>query len=330
MKSFSRVFVVILLMLLLSTILGFAIDDNSKAAVFNNITIGEDEVIDEDVAAVFGDVIVNGRVKGDVAAVFGDVIVNGVVDGDAAAVFGSFTANGEIGGDVAAVFGCLKIKDSAKIMGDVAAIGGGLDKSPEAKLYGEISDVGVPFAFGKFDAPRFTTMSIIGLLITYGLSALVLAIIPDRVFYMAGESRIKYGRRFGIGILGFLLFIPIIVALAISIIGILAIPFFILAFVLTVFIGGVSIKYELGKITAGHMEDKNSQYIYLLVGVVIIYAIKFVPVVGFLLGLFISVLGLGIVIDTKFGGKVLPKPYVYEGPAEAIKPNDIQKRGGDE
>lgn len=306
---------VIFVLIAIGSLAAFSNSSDDRAVIFNNIEINEGEVVDGNVAAIFGNVKNKGIIKGDVAAIFGNVQLSGRIEGDTVAVLGS-----------------VKLDKGAFIGGDTASIGGSIDRAADSRIEGEVADVGIPFVSNvKKPAFKVNTISIIGLILIYGLSCLAFVIIPERINFMAEQLWNKMPRRFGIGFLAFLLVIPIIIALVITLVGILAIPFFILAFILLVFIAKVVMFMALGHKTTGNLCDKSAPYIYLFVGVVIIYAFNFIPVLGFIINIIITCIALGTAIDTKLGGGrfINPRP-AEEGPAEALRPLDIPRHGGNE
>lgn len=280
------ILIVMLIITILLTTAFTARDGNS-----GTFTMGEDLRVDEDetivgsTAVLFGDAVIDGRVDGELAVIFGNAVINGVVDGNAASVFGNITVgeNGVIKGSAAAVMGKVK-------------------RSPGSIIEGEIASVDGPFKAGRTKVvPLMGISSIIGLVVFYGLSALLLVLIPDRMSYMTESAPARIWRRFGIGIAAYLLFIPAIVALAITIIGLLLIPFFIAGFFLIAFIGMTALKLAVGRRITGSLEGRGAPYIYLLVGSILIFVLPFVPVLGWLAYLFAASVGLGVVLDTRIG-----------------------------
>src|SRR5512137_1846374 len=65
-----------------------------------NVVIGKDEVINDDLFAGGSTVTVDGTVNGDLVAGGQTVVINGKVTGNVIAVGGSVTVNGEVGHDV--------------------------------------------------------------------------------------------------------------------------------------------------------------------------------------------------------------------------------------
>lgn len=277
---------VMLLILMVFFTAAFSVrDDNSSFTMGQDLKINKDE-----------------NIKGAVAVMFGDAVVDGTIDGELAVIFGDARINGRISGNVASIFGDIIAGENAVIGGSAAAVMGEVDKSQGSVIAGEIASLKGPFdTRGMNFIPLLGIVSLIGLIVFYGLSALLLIIIPDRIDFMAESAPVKIWRRFGIGIAAYLLFLPAIIALAITIVGLFLIPFFIAAFFLTVFLGLAAIKLAIGRRITGNLEGRSAPYIYLLVGSILIFILPFIPVLGWLVYIFASCAGLGIVLDTRLG-----------------------------
>lgn len=287
-------YILLILVLIFIVLLTTAFTSNkshSDSFTFaEDLNVQKDKEIDGNAAVIFGDAIIEGKINGDMAVIFGDIIVNG-----------------EIGGNVASVFGSVKVGGKGVINGSVAAVMGEVEKEPGAVIKGEEAGIKGPFKIsGKRFISTISIFSIISLILLFGVSCLFLLLLPDRMSYMIESVQYKMGRRFGIGAIAYLLFIPAIIALAISIIGLLLIPFFIPLFLITVFIGMTAVKVAIGKRISGEIEGKGADYIYLLIGAVLVFVLPYIPVLGWLTYLCISCIGLGVVLDTRFG-----KPKIY-------------------
>lgn len=276
---------------------------------FGLITDNKDKV------AFFEDVMVPGDVtnNGDAVAIFGNVMVDGTLRGDAVAVFGSVTVRGEIDGDVVAVLGTVRVRDNGVISGDTVGIGGGVEKGPNAVIRGEIADVSTPFSLGEHGLiPRVGFGDMMGLFVIYAFSCLVVLIAPDRVRMMTETIREKTARKLAIGSAVLFLYFPafaiVCVLLAITIVGILLIPFVAVAapiiFFVGIFMGFIAMSIALGYKITGSLEGRNSIYIHLLVGCTIIYIIKLVPILGALTYVALGAYALGIAVDTRLGSPV--------------------------
>ncbi len=104
--------------------------------------LGRDEEANE-VVAIFGSVVADGRVRGSAVAVFGDNTVN-TGSAQAVAVFGTVTVNGHVHGEVVAVMGNVQLGPNAIVEGEVVSIGGRVDQAPGSRVNGGIQQVG-PF-----------------------------------------------------------------------------------------------------------------------------------------------------------------------------------------
>jgi hypothetical protein len=159
-----------------------------------------------------GPVLVAGRVEGSVVSLSGDVTVasGGVVTGDALAVGGHVRADGTVGGEMRSMSSL-----PARITPVAAAA-----ISPLERTYD-----GMRLVAGTF-----------GVLLVIAMGVLLFAG-PNLDEVVATLER-SFGRAFWVGLLGQLLVLPVlavlIVALAVSVIGILLIPFAVVAYAIAV------------------------------------------------------------------------------------------------
>lgn len=296
MKRGAAVLAGMMLIILMLCAFALDVDNKDKVAIFNSIEVPGGITVNGDAVAIFGNITVNGSLTGNAVAIFGDVTVSGTIDGDAVALFGKISA-----------------KNNGLINGDAAGIFGGVDKSPNANIRGEIADINAPFDIKRHDGlvPRISYGDMIGLFVVYAFSCLALLIAPDRVGLMAEESKRRIGRHFGIGFLIMILFIPaavvLSVLLAITVVGIIFIPFIFIAFVLIAFAGMVALEVAIGYRVTGYLEGRNSMYIHLLVGVVLVYVLKIIPILGWLAYLVLVTYAIGVAADTRIGAPAVRK-----------------------
>lgn len=255
------------------------------------------------------DVIPAGEtVTGDAVAVFGNLEINGAVSGDVVAVFGNVDLNGEVKGDIVAVFGNVNVHKSSTVGGDAVGVFGSVNREQGAVIKGEVADSKGEFMPKGFDImPNMSFGSVIGMMIVYGLSCLVVLTMPDRIAYMARSSQGNIGRHIGIGFLFMLVLILLIPVLIITIIGIIPAILLILAFALVVLISNTAVYIALGQKIASAVEGKNAVYIHLLIGLVVVNALVIIPVLGALASIVVFFVGLGVAFDTKVGGLLVRK-----------------------
>lgn len=161
-----------------------------------------------------GPVTVAGRVEGPAVSLAGDVIIarGGVVTGDVAAVAGRIVAEGQVGGEMHAMSSVPDRPVAATAAADV--------RTPLERTY---------------DAMRLVAG-------TFG----VLLIVAVGVLLFAGRNldevvatlELRFGPAFWVGVVGQLLILPalvvLLVALAVSVIGILLIPFAVVAYAIAI------------------------------------------------------------------------------------------------
>jgi len=100
------------------------------------MTIGRDEVIDDDLFAWGGAVTVDGAIYGDVFAAGGSVAINGTVDGSVTAAAGTVTVSGEVSRALRA--GCGLARIDGQVAGDVMLLGRNLVVGSEARVGGNL------------------------------------------------------------------------------------------------------------------------------------------------------------------------------------------------
>jgi hypothetical protein len=271
----------------------FSLDINNG----DSVTIFENQVISE------GDIV-----SGDAVCIFGNLKIQGSVSGDVVAVFGNVDVYGEASGDVVAVFGNVTVHKGAIVGGDTVGVFGNVDKNPGAIIRGEAVDTKTEIMPKDFNiVPNMNFGLIIGVAIIYGLSCLIVVIIPERVRIMTKSSHYNLGRHIGIGFLVLLVLILLIPILVITVIGIIPAILLIIAFTIAAMVSTTAAYIALGQKIAAAVEGKNAVYIHLLIGLVVVNALGMVPIVGVLAAMAVFFLGLGVAFDTRLGGPVRKK-----------------------
>ena len=82
--------------------------------------------------------------------------------------------------------------------------------------------------------------------------------------------------------------------LAITVIGIIALPFLALAFFILNIFGGAAVCYSIGKRIAPQIADRSyATYLWIICGTVVIWVLYCIPVIGFIAAGVVSLLGIG-------------------------------------
>ena len=252
-------------------------DGKSIVKVMGNIHVPEDRIVAEDVVAVMGNIVIDGQVNGDVVAVMGDITVNNAVQGDVVSVMGN------------------------------------IQKGPEAKIYGksmetEISEMNfgpgtehlnfLPAAFGSTFHWGFKFFNLVTL---FALGSLVLALMPDKIKNMAVALGHDPLRKLLIGFIALIATPIIVIITAITLNGLPLVPVLILAFVAAKFLGYVAVALYLGSRIRNTAALNLNIFLELLLGVLILWLINLIPIVGILSAVLVTVFALGLVLDSKFG-----------------------------
>jgi hypothetical protein len=269
----------------------------------DDIIIEEDEVVDGDVVAIFGSIVVDGAVDGNVVSILGDLTVGPM---------------GEIDGDGVSILGDVTKESGGVVRGETVSIGIGAPYFPRhSPLHGRILPRGARLLL-------FIMWTI--MLVVIGLIIVAIARRPvERVYMRARKEAFKMGL---IGLLAEVLLLPACLLFIITIIGIpIGLVVLPVMFVLALLLGYVGVSVAVGgRIGNG---DERPIYakvaigIFVLQGLVILGGIFrltggvigiFGGVVGFI-GLAViyvaTTVGLGAVIMSKFGTKDYgPKPAV--------------------
>jgi cytoskeletal protein CcmA (bactofilin family) len=92
-----------------------------------NIVIGSDEVIDDDLYVSAGTFVLDGTVNGDLIAAGQTITINGKVDGDVMAAGQTIVVHGEVTGAIRMAGSVLLVDEAASIGGDIIAAGYSLE-----------------------------------------------------------------------------------------------------------------------------------------------------------------------------------------------------------
>jgi len=261
--------------ILCATTIGGDLDVLASDTIREDVTVkgGNAEIdglIEGDLAVMGGEVEVKGIINGDVAVFGGNLDIFGKITGDAAVFGGNIHNKGTIGGDLFVVGGAVSLDSGSVVGGDISTIGGSVERDEGASVGGKIESL----ELGKISKimPQITkalrwherfpgvkaftgVFSISVLIVIYVLNLLVLLIFPgaiDRIVNkIQGSVWISVASGIGIEIL----FVPLIVLFAVSIIGIPIIPLFVLAVLVAMLFG-----FSASSVTIGDRIKKSLKW----------------------------------------------------------------------
>jgi len=234
--------------------------------VEDDITVGGgnadiEGVIDGDLAVMGGVVKVSGLVDGDVAVFGGNLEISGTIDGDAAVMGGNIDNRGRITGDLFVVGGTVLLDSGSVVEGDISMVGGTVDRDENAEVLGEITSVeievlheimpriGKALRFPKFLPGRTAfpkLFFIAAMLVMFIVNLLIFLVFPGFVEKIANRLNTGVWASVGLGLGLQILYIPLLVLFAVSVIGIPLIPLFVLAVFLASVFGFSALSLIIG------------------------------------------------------------------------------------
>ena len=259
-----------------------------------------------------------GETQDNVISFGGNVVVDGRVKQSVVAFGGTITVSGEVGEAVVGIGSNITLKPTAAIRGDLVSIGGRLEKEPGCSISGDTvyfkaSELGSRFfkqglfkgifAFPLF--PIFLIIKLIGVFLWFIAALVVAALVPRPIARAAAAVRTSFWPVFGTGLLALVIFTGLAIFAALLCFILIGIPIAIALFwaglIIKVF-GRVVLFYVLGESLLRAFGAKNISAIGAsLAGLLVASLVGFIPFVGFLFTLVLSILGWGAVIRTKFG-----------------------------
>ena len=275
-------------------------------------------ILAQDRASFGGNIIVEkGKVQDNIISFGGNVLIEGRVRESVVVFGGKLEIKGEVGDAVVGFGSKIKLYSSARIKGDIAVLGGYLERETGSIVEGDIIYFGPSenlfkifnqFFKGLFSlsfVPIVLIFKLLNIFIWFILAIILVAIFPQQISFASSQIEKKFWPIVGIGILGILIFMGAIllsVILSFLLIGIPLLFLLLLGGFIIQFFGRVVVFYFFGeKFLQAFNWKPDSQIITVIIGVIIVSLIRFIPVVGLLFALCLSIIGWGVVIRTRFG-----------------------------
>src|SRR3984885_11677129 len=269
----------------------------------------------DSVVSIFGSSTSDGE-AGDVVSIFGDTRVTGEVHDNAVAVFGNTYIDGKIDGDAVSVLGNMQLGPHAEVGGDVATVGGTVQRNPAAIVHGNVQNV-ISTDFGGTGPIRTWIRHCLlygrplslapGLGWAWGLALTFLALYAVLALpFREGLTRCvqtfetQPGQSVLAALIAMLLTPVLVVLLCITVIGIPAVPFVLLALFCVALFGKAVMLAWVGRRVAGRHDAGPLSHpaVAVLIGGALVLVLYLVPVLGFLVYKLLGVLGLGAVVYT--------------------------------
>jgi uncharacterized RDD family membrane protein YckC len=256
--------------------------------------------------------IPKGKTSGDIVVVAGTLNVEGEVDGNIVAVATKAYINGPVTGTVVVVPGPVKFGPNADIQQEAIAVGE-YQVDPGAKFARDFKPVAIPrlvpliggakdFLFEGLFLMRPLPPSVRWVWVFHGIMFLLLVgmtlLFPKPVQIGAKAISDRPVVSIFSGFLTAILFIPVLVLLVVTVIGVIAVPFAIAGLILAALFGKASVLEFIGQQVGRNLRVAifESPLLALLIGGVILSLFYMVPLLGLLIWCVATLLGLGAIM----------------------------------
>jgi len=263
--------------LVLALVFGFRSLAGAEARTI--VRFGHDVVVEEGM-----------RVR-DAVALGGDVNVIGVVEHDAVAIAGSV------------------ILGSKSVVGrNVVSIGGTIDKADGAEVRGDLIELNIPGLASGLTSVftdswqelrwAFQILALIAFIGFLALALLVIALLPKPVGLVAAAVQNDTLKVALWGLLGMVLIVPLAFFLAVSVVGLVLIPLYGFLVLCALLTGYIAVAQLIGKKITTALKRPDQPMIWeTFWGLIVLWAIAWVPILGWLANGVAGLLGLGGVIS---------------------------------
>ena len=226
---------------------------------------------------------------------------------DAVVIGGHITVNGVVEHDVVAVGGSVMLGPESVVGRNVVSLGGAIDKSEGAEVQGDIVEVNIPaLASGLTSVFRdnwqglrwaFQILALIAFIGFLALALLVIALLPKPVGLVSAAVENNTLKAALWGLLGMVMIVPLAIFLAVSVVGLVLMPLYGFLVACAFLAGYIAVAHLIGKkiMTALKRPDQPMLWETFL-GLIVLWAIGWVPIVGWMVNGVAGLLGLGGVI----------------------------------
>ncbi len=292
----------------------------------------------ETVVVIGGSATIHGHVRQAVVVIGGDLEVDGEIGQAAVAIFGNMhiKPGAEIHQDAVAVMGTVSAAPGVRVGGNAVAVGGKLDLASGATVRGNKVNVGFPAPFSNVDWLRnwfkYCALELRPLALQVGfvwviaiifflIYLFVAAVFPRPVQACVNDLDRRPTTIFLIGLLAKLLVPIIYLILAITGIGLIAVPIIGVALFLFAIVGKVAIlEWFGGKVGSRFGGGFQKPLAALAVGAAILTLLYLVPVLGLLTYIIFGILGLGCGITAVFSRARRDSPDSGVPPSSSASP----------
>jgi uncharacterized RDD family membrane protein YckC len=258
-------------------------------------------------------VIEAGETRGDTVVIGGTATVNGHITGDLVVIGGTATLSktAVVDGDAVVVGGGARVEEGAVVSGDAVVIGGALDAPPGFRPGREQVVIGIGSLGGHFDSflpwlsrgllwgrlfvPDLWWLWVV-VLVVFLLYLLVAIVFDGPVQRCVNTLDAKPVTAFMVGLLVLVLIGPVGILLLVSVVGIVIVPFVLVALFVASLAGRVTVAKWIGlRILRPESADSRMTSVAFAIGFAVICLTYMIPIIGLLMWAMVGVLGLGAV-----------------------------------
>jgi len=267
----------------------------SSVAMHADAVVAAGETHENDIVVMFGSARIDGTVTGDVVVLFGHLEISGTVEGDAVSFLSS-----------------AKITETARVEGDLVNIGWNMKRATGSTVRGETVNFDfmsfVPFAGDGGGLPGLLRVilliKLISLAFFFLILVLLIALIPRRIAVIAAAFPARWGWALLTGIVCYVVVVIGAVILCATVIGIPLALALSAAVLLTKWMGLAALLYLIGQTIARNLFHRELTHFSCVAGGFVAYALlSLVPMFGWIVCALLNVMGVGIVILTRFGAE---------------------------
>ncbi len=244
----------------------------------------------------------NGRIGRNLGATGGTVLINGAVARNVSVTGGQVTINGRVGGDVVANASKLNIGSGAVIRGNLVYTSSQRATiAPGAKILGTTTYHQMVKKERRRAPGALFGLWLISLIGAFIVGSLILALSPVASVAAADTAR----SRPWISILvGFIILVAVPIALVIIAITIIGLPLALIllaAYLIMLYIANILAGFAIGRWIFDRARRPNvSLFLALLVGLVVLWILTAIPVLGGLIGFIALLIGLGALATQRY------------------------------
>lgn len=270
--------------------------------------------------------------RGEAVAIFANATIAGKATGDVVVVGGRLELTGEVRGQVVAVMSDVVLGPDARIGGGLVNVLGSLDDGG-AELQGDHVNIPFDVHMPGIRSPLRILLTLllwtkILMLVLVFIGILVLTtLVPERVRRLSVEASTRPFLPFFLGLLFWVIGFPLLITLlAMSVIGLLAVPVLVVVLAVLTWLGLAGIFHMVGA-GIGRMFGREMSVLGAVVlGFILFGLVKFVPIVGFVVWMLLTWWGFGLLLTCRAGSPdapVVPRggsPYRGDPAADVAVP----------